>query len=103
MFIYAPTNGSLGGGAINSIKNVTMGQRKYIVGDAYPFRWFNAGDFGDTNLQNADVEQVFEVGHLRLEFTGCQAPGSDFFDAMDSCGGIHVESRPRLLQLIRHH
>ena len=55
VLIFAPTNGSLGAGAINSIKNVTVGQRKYVVGDAYPFRWFNAGDFGNTNLDNGFV------------------------------------------------
>ena len=85
VFIYAPTNGSLGGGAINSIKNVAIGQRKYIVGNAYPFRWFNAGDFGNTNLQNADVEQVFQSAVYGLNYP---PPGSDFFDAMDSCGNI---------------
>ena len=61
MFIATPTNGSLSGGAINTIKNVTVGQRKYIAGDAAPFGWFNAGDFGDTNLDDSDVEQVFEA------------------------------------------
>ena len=60
VFIYTPTNGSLSGGAINTVKNVTVGQRKYIAGDAAPFRWFNAGDFGDTNLDASDVAQVFE-------------------------------------------
>jgi hypothetical protein len=84
VFIFTPTNGSLAGGAINAIKNVTMGQRKYIVGNVYPFRWFNAGDFGNTNLQNADVEQVFESAIYGSNYP--PAPGSDFFDAMDSCG-----------------
>jgi hypothetical protein len=85
VFIFAPTNGSLGGGAINSIKNVTMGQRKYLVGNAYPFRWFNAGDFGNTNLQNADVEQVVEAAIYGISYPPY---GSDFFDVMDSCGNI---------------
>ncbi len=53
VFIDAPTNGPLAGGGINALKLVTAGQRKYLVGNAYPFRWFNAGDFGNTNLQNA--------------------------------------------------
>jgi hypothetical protein len=83
--IYAPTNGALHGGAINAIKEVTVGQKKYVVGDVYPFQWFNAGDFGDGGIVNADVEQVFEaaVYHLNAPPTG-----SDFFDAMDSCGNI---------------
>jgi hypothetical protein len=87
VFIYAPTNGSLTAGAINSIKNVTMGQLKYLVGNVYPFRWFNAGDFGNTNLQNADVEQVFESAIYNWNYPPF---GSDFFDAMDSCGNIGV-------------
>ena len=88
VFINAPTNGSLGGGAVNAIKNVTMGQRKYIVGNVYPFRWYNAGDFGNTNLQNADVEQVFEYG--LYGHGGTEAPGSDLEDAMDSCCDVGV-------------
>jgi hypothetical protein len=83
IFIYAPTNSSLGGGAINALKNVTAGQRKYIVGDVYPFRWFNAGDFGETNLEDADVEQVFQTA---VYLFNDPPPGSDFHDAMDSCG-----------------
>ena len=85
VFIYAPTNGPLGGGGANAIKNVTMGQRKYIVGDAYPFRWFNAGDFGNTNLENPDVEQVFQSAIYGVNYPPF---GSDFFDVMDSCGYI---------------
>jgi sugar lactone lactonase YvrE len=93
VFIYAPTNGSTGAGApLNSIKNVTVGSRQYIVGDVAPFRWFNAGDFGDTNLDNADVEQVFEAAAYSLNSPAFQAPGSDFFDCMDSAGGLGVDS-----------
>jgi hypothetical protein len=88
VFIYAPTNGSLGGGSINSIKNVTLGQLKYIAGDAYPFRWFNAGDFGDTNLDINDVQQVFNSAIYNLNSPVWQAPGSDFADSMNSCGNF---------------
>jgi hypothetical protein len=89
VFIDAPTNGSLGGGAISAIKDVTIvpggtgaGQLYYIVGDVSPFRWYNAGDFGDTNIFNSDVFQVFQAGTY-----GFNVPpsGTDFFDAMDSC------------------
>jgi len=96
VYIATPTNGSLTAGAINSIKTVTVGQLKYIVGDVYPFRWFNAGDFGETNLHNADVEQVFESAIYNLDYPPyfMDALGniftSDFFDAMDSCGGLGV-------------
>ena len=87
VFIYSPTNGSLGGGSPNSVKFVTIGQRKYIVGDAQPFRWFNAGDFGNTNLDNPDVEQVFQSAIYGYNYPPA---GSDFFDVMDSCGSIGV-------------
>jgi hypothetical protein len=87
IYIATPTNGSLVGGSLNSIKVVTAGQRKYLVGDAYPFRWFNAGDFGNTNLENADVEQVFQSAIYGYNYP---LPGSDFADSMDSCGAFGV-------------
>lgn len=85
VYIATPTNGSLAGGSINALKLVTVGQFKYLVGDAYPFRWFNAGDFGDTNLNNADVEQVFEAAIYSLN---TPRSNTDFYDSMDSCGGL---------------
>ena len=84
VLIQSPTNGSLGAGAINSIKNVTVGIVPYLVGDVAPFRWFNAGDFGDGNLLNNDVSEVFRAAVYGLERT---LPGSDFFDALDSSDG----------------
>ncbi len=84
VFIAAPTNGATAGGApVNALKFVTVGQRKYIAGSVYPFRWFNAGDFGSSNIVNADVEQVFQSAIYALNYPPF---GSDFFDAMDSCG-----------------
>lgn len=86
VYIAAPTNGATAGGApINALKFVTVGQRKYIAGSVYPFSWFNAGDFGSSNIVNADVEQVFQSA-----IYGLNSPpiGSDFFDAMDSCGNF---------------
>jgi hypothetical protein len=88
VFIAAPTNGSLAAGAINAIKTVTTGQRKYVVGDVYPFRWFNAGDFGKDYLVNADVMQVFQSAIYGLNYPPL---GSDFFDAMDSCGAEYID------------
>jgi hypothetical protein len=85
VYIATPINGSLTNGLINSIKVVTAGQRKYVVGDCAPFGWFNAGDFGDTNLDNSDVEQVFQSVIYGLNYP---PPGSDFYDSMDSCGGF---------------
>jgi hypothetical protein len=78
---------ALGAGSLNGIKNVVVGSIPYLVGNAYPFGWFNAGDFGNSNLQNADLEQVFESAVY-----GFNTPpsSSDFFDAMDSCGRIGI-------------
>ncbi len=88
VFISAPTNGSLGGGnALNALKYITIGQRKYLAGSVYPFRWFNAGDFGSTNLVSADVMQVFQSAIYSWNYP---AEGSDFFDGMDSCGSVGV-------------
>lgn len=87
VYIAAPTNGSLTVGAINSIKVVTVGQRRYIAGDCAPFRWFNAGDYGNTNLDNSDVEQVFQSAIYGLNYPPL---GSDFLDSMDSCGRLGV-------------
>lgn len=87
VFIDTPTDGSLTVGAINSIKRVTVGSAPYVVGDVLPFRWVNAGDFGDTNILNNDIMQVF-----RSAVYGLNRPpeGSDFFDAMDSSDGSSV-------------
>lgn len=91
VFIDTPTDGGLGGGTINSIKEINVvtgglaaGQLHYRVGDVSPFRWYNAGDFGDTNILNNDVFQVFQAATY-----GFNVPpaGTDFFDAMDSCCG----------------
>jgi hypothetical protein len=83
VFVAVITNGSLTAGSENSLKLVTAGQRKYVAGDSAPFRWYNAGDFGDTNLDNSDVMQVFQSA-----IYGFNSPpaGSDFYDSMDSCG-----------------
>jgi hypothetical protein len=81
VFIDTPTNGSLNLGAINALKRVKVGRAQYIVGDLAPFRWFNAGDFGDTNLLNNDLLQAFQSIAYQLN----QPPlNSDFLDAMDA-------------------
>jgi sugar lactone lactonase YvrE len=87
VYIATPTNGSLAVGPINSIKNVTVGQLKYLVGDCAPFGWFNAGDFGNTNLDSSDVMQVFNSAVYSLNYP---PPHSDFYDSMDSCGTLGV-------------
>jgi hypothetical protein len=83
--IHLPKTGSLSAGPINAIKNVGIGSRQYVVGDAIPFRWLNAGDFGDGFLVNSDLMQIFQSAWYGLN----QPPqNSGFFDAMDSSPGI---------------
>jgi sugar lactone lactonase YvrE len=84
VLMQTPTNGSLGPGTVNAIKNVTVGVIPYLVGDVAPFRWFNAGDFGDTNILNNDVLDVFRSSVYLLN---TPPVGSDFYDAMDSSDG----------------
>lgn len=84
VFIDVPTRGSSNAGTINGEKTVTVASRHYLVGDVAPFRWFNAGDFGNTNLLNNDVLQVFQSASYGLNLP---PPGSDFFDAMDASDG----------------
>ncbi|MEI6078625.1 MAG: hypothetical protein WCS94_23810 [Verrucomicrobiota bacterium] len=75
----------LGAGSINALKNVTIGQIKYLVGDATPANWFNAGDFGKSNLVNLDVSRVFEFAAYPVAAPPIK---SDLFDALDSCGNF---------------
>lgn len=82
--LLLPTDGSLGSGALNSIKRITLGSRLYTVGDAVPFRWFNAGEFGEGDLKNNDVIQVFESAVYGQNFP---IDDSDLFNAMDSSDG----------------
>ena len=62
---------------------VTVDTPAYIVGDAAPFHWLNAGDFGDTNLDNSDVMQVYQAAILAVDMP---PTNSDLYAAMDSSG-----------------
>ena len=79
-----PTDGSLGAGSVNTIKRLTLGTRPYLVGDVVPFRWLNAGEFGDASLANIDVMNLFNSVTYSLN---TPASDSDLFDAMDSSNG----------------
>ena len=81
VFIEAP-DGSDPTVPITAVQTVTIGERRYIVGDLAPFRWFNAGDFGDGSILNNDMEQVHQT-----VIYGVNAPpaDSDFEDSIDSC------------------
>lgn len=86
VFINAPADTNLlGPGSINALKNVTIGQIKYLVGDVYPANWFNAGDFGSSNLVNVDVIRVFDFAAYPIAAPPVK---SDLFDALDSCGNL---------------
>jgi sugar lactone lactonase YvrE len=66
---------------------VTVAAPSYVVGDVAPFRWLNAGDFGEGMLNNSDVMQVFQSAILRMHIPPVN---SDLFRAMDSCGRFGV-------------
>lgn len=88
VFIDAPTNGSLtAANPINAIRTITIGSPIYLAGDAAPFRWVNAGDFGDTNLLANDVAQIFQAAVYRVNRPPA---GSDLEDSMDTCCGSVV-------------
>ncbi len=89
VYIAFPTNGALA-----SLKTLTVGSPAYLVGDAAPFRWFNAPDFGDTNLLANDLAQLFQSAVYGLN----RPPlGSDMLDAMDSCCGVGTNDAPTSL------
>ena len=84
-FIDAPTNGALRSASpINAVKVITVASPHYVVGDVHPFRWWNAGDFGDTNLLNADVLSIFRTA---VYDRNRPVVNSDFEDAMNICCG----------------
>lgn len=84
VYIDALTGGPLGAGEPNALKNVTVGQTNYIAGDVAPFRWFNAGDFGDGEIRNNDVLQIFQSA---VYFLNRPPTNSDCFNAMDVSDG----------------
>jgi hypothetical protein len=68
---------------------VTVGSPAYLVGDAAPFHWLNAGDFGDTNLDNSDVQQVYQSAILGVDMPPVN---SDLYRALDSCGNLGISN-----------
>jgi hypothetical protein len=66
---------------------VTVTNVSYVVGDAAPFHWLNAGDFGDAMLDNSDVMQVFQSAVMGVDMP---PTNSDLYLAMDSSGRMGV-------------
>ncbi|HEV7924811.1 MAG TPA: chitobiase/beta-hexosaminidase C-terminal domain-containing protein [Verrucomicrobiae bacterium] len=87
VLVQAPTNGNTTGTGPNSIKLVTVLTNNapasaHLVGDVFPFTWYNIGDFGDTVLENDDVIETMEnVGIAGFA-------NNPFYDAMDSSDGL---------------
>lgn len=69
-------------GPLRARQTVTVGERRYVVGDLAPFRWFNAGDFGDGSILNNDMEQIHQTV---IYGVNAPPPGSDMEGAIDSC------------------
>lgn len=84
-----PTDNGLGAGTLNTIKKVTLASRPYLVGDSTPFRWFNAGDFGDFTLVNTDVADLFQSVAYEIPYNR-PILDSDLFNALDSCDSTNV-------------
>ncbi len=59
---------------------ITVTNVSYLVGDSGVAAWYNAGDFGDSNLGNNDANNAF---HVSLGIFNVY-PFTDLFDAMDA-------------------
>ena len=89
VLINAPADTNLvGPGSLNALKNVTIGYKKYLVGDVYPANWFNAGDFGTMDLVTNGVTDVSRVFDFAVYPVAAPPANSDLFDALDSCGNF---------------
>jgi hypothetical protein len=86
VFIQAPTNGPTNGTGLNAVKAITVLSNNapasaHLVGDVFPFNWYNIGDFGNAVLLDDDVIQTMEcAGKAGFD-------NNPYYDAMDSSDG----------------
>jgi len=86
VFVQAPTNGPNTGTGLNAVKYVTVLTNNspasaHLVGDVFPFTWYNIKDFGDGVLLDDDVIETMENAGA------ANFANNPFFDAMDSSDG----------------
>lgn len=77
--------------AKRSVQIVPGPDLSYVVGDAAPFVWFNAGEFGDNRLLSGDVVQTVLAALRQDEDETNQPPlplDSDLLDSLNSCCGL---------------
>jgi hypothetical protein len=87
-FTAAEANAPLAKKTVNVIPGPEL---SYIAGDAAPFVWFNAGEFGDGRLVSSDVVQTMIAALRQDEDDINQAPmpvSSDLLDAVNTCCGL---------------
>jgi sugar lactone lactonase YvrE len=89
VLVQALTNGETTGTSLNAVKLVTVLTNNspasaHLVGDVFPFNWFNIGDFGDSTLLDDDVIQTMEFAFTDPFALPANNP---YFNAMDSSDG----------------
>ncbi|MBI2924441.1 MAG: chitobiase/beta-hexosaminidase C-terminal domain-containing protein [Verrucomicrobia bacterium] len=66
--------------ALQPNREILIANVPYLVGDSALAGWYNAGDFGNGDLKNNDVNNVFNASFgLKMPY-----PFSDLFNAMDA-------------------
>jgi sugar lactone lactonase YvrE len=90
VFVQAPTTGPVTNPFPNGVKLVTVlpnnsPESAHLVGDVFPYTWYNIGDFGDGYLLDDDVIYTMEVAWALAG--GAYPADSPLYNAMDSSDG----------------